>query len=158
MEERIYVSKMVGQSFSMPLQLVDPETKKKEMVYATNAEGKKIIINNRYVPVVKYLQFQNISRSARIGYYSEYKTNDPDEIEHLEKLCDDPSNGVTRLNTYKQQKNPEMWRAEQERDKIAVEKAEKEAIIVKQASELESSKKVIAEMQEKLRKIQENRR
>lgn len=161
-KEVVFVSRMVGQSFSMPLTLLNPDTGKREPVYQKSADGSRIIINNRYVPEVKYLQFTNISRSARLGYYSEFKTADPEEIAYLEGLCKDPSNPIIRLDTYKKERNPEMFRAEQERDRLKDELGkeimERDLKLMEKEKQISANESILADLRAKIQRLEQRNR
>jgi len=143
--KKTYVSRQVHYSFSMPLSLYDEETKKVVPQFKRDQNGGKIVMGGRFVPEMKVVAFTNISRSNKIGYYSEYTTEDPAEIKYIEENIL-PGGLVMTVDKYKQDKNPDLYKSEQEKKKII---ADKDAAV----AEKSAMEKQLAEMREKVDRL-----
>ena len=118
-KKMLFVSPHQKQGFRVPVKDVDG----KPMMAINSATGRPHLVNGRPIPVLRDCDFLTQSNNVKRGCLSYYETDDPDEIEVLNKLAAEKGNEIMTEEAYLKSKDPVSYKLQTEIKQLQEEKA-----------------------------------
>jgi hypothetical protein len=141
-KKMLYVSPHQKQGFKVPVRDSDG----KIMMQINQATGRPHLINGRPIPALRDCNFLTQSNNVKRGCLSYYETDDPDEIETLNKLAAEKGNEIMTEEAYLKSKDPVAY-------KLQKDIKAKDVELEKLKEEKSFDKDVIADLEAQIAKL-----